>query len=396
MKRTTAGSFEWVYFLAVSLEFAAVLLRSLLVYSAMPGVLDRTLVLLAGWLILFISEPAISRRWNGYFPVYLVLQSALLVTLLFNPDPPDYFAILFAALSMRVMQHLHLRPGILCVALFTPVTAFPLVVSSGLLTGVAFSLIYTAANALFASFSLAARRADETRSQNQAMQTELLEANRRLKAYSDQAERLVVARERSHLARELHDSVTQTIFSMTLTTQSALILLEGNPARVKPQLDRITELANSALVEMQTLITELRPDRMIPAGLTDALRRNLAERHLHQGLSISLEVEGDRALASAEEFGLYRIAQEAINNIVKHSNASRACLHLHLEDPLWIEIEDNGLGFDPEQARQGSGVGLSGMRERAAEIGWTLRIFTSPGVGVRIRVQKGGSDGDER
>jgi len=79
-----------------------------------------------------------------------------------------------------------------------------------------------------------------------------------------------------------------------------------------------------------------------------------------------------------------------LNNIVKHSKASRACIRLHLAAPLRIEIEDNGQGFEVEPARQSGRVGLSSMNERAAEIGWDLQVITSPGAGTCIRVEKGG------
>jgi signal transduction histidine kinase len=219
-------------------------------------------------------------------------------------------------------------------------------------------------------------------------------ANRRLQEYAQQIERLTAARERNRLARELHDSVTQTVFSMTMTTQSALLLLDREPARVGAQLDRLSDLANSALAEMQTLVAELRPEVAGQAGLAAALRQHLGGRPLPEGLAVSLEVEGDRPLVPTEEQSLFRIAQEALNNVVKHAHASRVTLHLHLTERPWLEIGDDGQGFDPQQVDGQGGIGLSSMRERAAEIGWNLRVLTGPGAGTRIRVEKEASDAD--
>jgi signal transduction histidine kinase len=123
-------------------------------------------------------------------------------------------------------------------------------------------------------------------------------------------------------------------------------------------------------------------------GLAAALRRHLADRRLPESLMISLEVEGDQPLSSVEEQGLFRIAQEALNNIVKHALASKAHIRLHLVGPPWMDIEDQGQGFDLERARNSGRVGLVSMNERAAEIGWNLRIITTPGAGTRVRVEK--------
>jgi len=170
------------------------------------------------------------------------------------------------------------------------------------------------------------------------------------------------------------------------------LLLERDPSQVKAQLDRLNELAQSALAEMQVLISKLRPAQVVEGGLAGALRQHLAERHLPASLSVSLKAEGDQSLAPIEEQSLFRIAQEALNNIVKHAGASQAYIRLHLAEPLWMEIEDNGQGFDLRQAREGSHagrrVGLVSLAERAAEIGWELQITTSPGAGTRVRVEK--------
>jgi signal transduction histidine kinase len=152
-------------------------------------------------------------------------------------------------------------------------------------------------------------------------------------------------------------------------------------------LERLNLLARNALSEMQLLIAELKPEAA-PAGLAAALKNYLAGSHLPDNLSVTLEVEGDQRLDAAEEQGLFHIVQEALNNIVKHSQAATAQIRLHLADPFWIEVEDQGRGFDLDQGRNSGRVGLSSMRERAAEIGWELHIETSPGSGTKIRVEK--------
>jgi len=387
MKRSRDGSHQWVFYLTAGFLFGAATLRSLLYYRD-TAVIGQVLALLMAWLLLFVSEATISRRRPGYFPIYLMLQSGLALALLFMPDASDFFAVLFWILSMQIMQRISSRPGAVWIGLFTPLMTLPLVKTYGVAKGTAFALIYTAANAILASFAWATRRAQAASAQNQALAQELRAANRQLQDYAAQHEQLAVARERHRLARELHDSVTQTIFSMTLTTQSAALLLERNPGRVGAQLDRLSELAHNALSEMRALISELRPETIAEGGLIAALRRHLADCHMPENLAVSLEVEGDQSFAPAEEQGLFRIAQEALNNIVKHAQASQAHIRLHLAEPFWMEIEDQGQGFDLREARSSDRVGLASMAERAAEIGWRLQIITSPGAGTRVRVEK--------
>jgi len=392
MKRS-ADSSQWVFYLTVAFLFGTVFLRSLLLYQDSP-VLGQVLGLLSAWLVLFIGEMAASRIWLRVFPIYLVFQTMLASVFLWKTDIPeyDYLAILFAILSMQVMQRLPLRSGAIWLGSFTLLMAPPMVTRDGLFEGVALTLVYTAVNVFLGSYALVTQRAQAARAHTQALAQEVQETNRQLQAYATRLEQSTVARERHHLARELHDSVTQTIFSMTLTIQSALLLLDRDPGQVGGQLDRLNDLAQSAFSEMRTLISELRPEKVAEGGLAATLRRHLAERRLPESLAVSLEVEGDQPLEQAEEQGLFRIAQEALNNIVKHAQASQAQIRLHLAEPFWMEVEDQGRGFDLQQARSssrvGDRVGLISMGERAAEIGWDLQVISSPGAGTRIRVEK--------
>jgi signal transduction histidine kinase len=122
--------------------------------------------------------------------------------------------------------------------------------------------------------------------------------------------------------------------------------------------------------------------------LVAALERNLAERHLPETLAMTVEVEGEGQLLPAEERGLYAIAREAVNNIVKHARASNACIRLHLAEPFWMEVSDDGRGFETATARRSGGVGLAGMGEHASEIGWDLALRSAPGEGTCLRVAR--------
>jgi len=299
----------------------------------------------------------------------------------------DFFASLFVILSMQVMLYLGSKIWVTWIGLCALVTTL-LLVETYEKQIFALVLLYTAGNVFYGFYAQATRRAQVTHVENLALAMELQEANQKLQSYSTQMEQLVVARERNRLARDLHDSVTQTVFSMTLTTQSASLLLERDPERVEAQLDRLNQLARNALSEMQLLISELKPEEAGREGLAVILRNYLASSYFSGHLSVSLEVQGEPPLRPEEEQGLFHIVQEALNNVVKHAQASEARVRLHLTEPMWIEIEDQGRGFDLQQAQNSGRIGLQSMQERAAEIGWSLQITTSPGAGTRIRVER--------
>lgn len=377
-------SSQWIFYLAASFYFVAVLLRAILVYQDAPE-LGRILGLLLLWLVLAISQPAISRRWPRYFPIYLTLQTLPVFLLLSLSDFSDFFATLLIILSMQTMLQLRPRIGGAWIALCAVVMTLLLSINYGA-EAIALSLIFTAGNVLLGSYALATRRAQAARNQNQILVREVQEANRQLETYVAQLEGMAAARERNRLARELHDSVTQTVFSITLTAQSAALLLERDPVKAGEQLEHLNSLAQSALAEIQTLISELRPEKT--PGLVTSLRRYFADSRFHEKLSITLNTEGHQTLGPAEEQGLFRIVQEALNNSMKHAQVDQAQVRLHLQEPFWMEIEDQGRGFDLRQQQGSGGIGLASMCERAAEIGWELHILTLPGAGTCIRVEK--------
>jgi len=383
----------WVFFLTVALLFASVTVRALLDTLDTP-LLRPTLALLLAWLLLLLGGAALARRHPRWFVVCLSTQALLVVGLMLLTGGGDYFAALLMILAMQIVRQFGARLGARWIALFALLLLWPLTRTYGLWQGLAYTLIYSAGSALFASYALAIQAAQAAHAANRDLLTRLEDANRQLQRYAAQQERAAVTRQRAALARDLHDSVTQTIFSMTLTAQSALLLLERQPERVSSQLDRLHDLAQSALAAMRTLVSELRPPPLA-AGLAAALRQHAAQRQLTDNLTVELEVMGEPGahLSPAEEQGLLRIAQEALNNVVKHAGVAQACIRLHLVEPLWMEITDRGQGFAAEQTGPGRGLGLVGMRERAAEIGWRLTVDSAPGGGARIRVEKAETGG---
>ncbi len=204
----------------------------------------------------------------------------------------------------------------------------------------------------------------------------------------DQSRRLAALEERNYLARELHDSVTQLLFSITLTAEAGRMLLRQDELEVNAQLDRLQALAHQAMNEMRALIHQLRSRPESERGLVGHLRDLVTEREKRDGLHVSLQVTGEQRLPSRYELALFRIIQEALNNVIKHAHTGHATVHLSFgEQSLQLCVEDLGVGFDPSQlVRDLPTLGLTSMRERAELLGATLTIESRPGAGTRIRV----------
>jgi len=388
-KQPSKWIYQSVYYLASFLIYTAVLLRSILFYQGTSN-LSVIIGLLLCFLILFLVENAFSKQAGGWFSVYLGVQSLLVFLMIIksNHEDYDYISLLYAILGMQVMQGLNSKVGAVWIGVFFILFGYPIIRFEGVREGVIRVLLFGSVIIFLSAYSWATSRAQEAYTQNESLMHQLQAANLELESHSNTLKQLGVAHERQRLRRELHDSVTQTIFSMTLTSQSALLLIERDPSRVGAQLERLNQLAQSALTEMHILISELRPEQQTGSGLLAEIRQDLERRHIPEGLSVSLDVEGDQGLSEKEDQGLFRITQEALNNVVKHAHATNSCIHLHRGEPFWIEIEDNGHGFNLEQA-QGSGrLGLASMRERADEINWNLTIQSSPEAGTHIRVEK--------
>ena len=364
---------------------AAAVLRAAIIFRNDP-LLERILFILAAWLVLFIGDTLFSNRVSWLWVDALVIDMGLICVLLIITGQ-DFFAFLFSVLGMRAMQKVSPRVMAGLIALFAVLTFFSLVASIGALRSLAQALSYSAVAAFLATYIWSTRKAGDIQRQQQALVDELQQANQQLEYHARQQEQLAAGRERQRLARELHDSVTQTIFSMTLTTQSALLLLEHNRKQLPAQLDRLDQLSQSAMAEMQSLISQLAP---LAAGgdLVTLLRQHLNDRRRTDDLAVSLQVEGNQSLSPAEQTSLFRIAQEALNNVVKHAGIKQAFIRLHLEYPMWMEVKDDGCGFETRQDPGREHMGMRGMRERASEIGWSLRVNSSPRSGTCIRVEK--------
>jgi len=220
----------------------------------------------------------------------------------------------------------------------------------------------------------------------------------------EQSEQAAVAAERSRLARDLHDAVTQTLFSASLIAEVLPRIWERHPDEGRRRLGELRELTRGALAEMRTLLLELRPSALVDTALSDLLRQ-LAESITGRArVPVSVEVEGECALPPEVKVALYRIAQEALNNVAKHAGAGQAAVSLHYIPPacggdrggaVELRVSDDGRGFDPQSVPPES-LGLGIMRERAEAIGAALNVDSEVGHGTQVVVVWKGTGGEEQ
>lgn len=207
-----------------------------------------------------------------------------------------------------------------------------------------------------------------------------------------QAERLIVVQERNRLARELHDSVTQSMYSVTLFAEAGRrIALAGKNQEAAEYFSQIGKAGQQSLKEMRLLIHRLRPSILSKEGLARALQQRLNSVEGRAGVKGQLIVEGEAKLSPLLQDALYQIAQEALNNALKHALATEVIVRLTLlnSEQVILQVEDNGRGFDLESAAESDGMGLTSMRERAESFGGTVRIQSVPGQGTLVEASLG-------
>ncbi len=202
----------------------------------------------------------------------------------------------------------------------------------------------------------------------------------------EQTREYAVIEERNRLARDLHDSVTQSLFSVTLLSQAALSLWERDPTKARDRLERASELARGALAEMRALIFELRPMALQEEGFVSALKKHVAALRSRESLDVSLNVEGpERRVSPDVEEAAFRIVQESLNNVIKHARATRVTVTASFEDTaLRIWTEDDGVGFNPAGRPKLRTMGMTSMRERAEAVGGRIHVDSAPGRGTRV------------
>jgi signal transduction histidine kinase len=203
----------------------------------------------------------------------------------------------------------------------------------------------------------------------------------------DQAGDVAVLEERQRLARDMHDAVSQTLFTANVIAEALPLQWERDPMKGKEGLTKIKQLIQGALAEMRTLLVELRPDAISKSDLGDLINQIALGAMSYIEITPSVHISGRFPLPDDVQLALFRITQEIFNNISKHARANHVIVDFkNIGDEVTLRVEDDGRGFDPDEIKTGR-LGISIMRERATSIGASLTINSQPGDGTIVQVQ---------
>jgi signal transduction histidine kinase len=210
---------------------------------------------------------------------------------------------------------------------------------------------------------------------------------------------IAIEQERHRLARDLHDSVTQSLYSIALAAQTSLRLLDQvhTDRKIREALEHIQATSRTVLAEMREQLYDLYPTPLGETGLVKALAHHCEFLRRHHSLQIELTAGPEPALSALRREALYYIAREALWNTVKHASATRVGVSLIVgAEHIVLSVADDGVGFEPSGLTQGETMGLRNMEERAEQLGGTLKIISSLGQGTRVTVRVPSSPAEDQ
>jgi signal transduction histidine kinase len=204
-----------------------------------------------------------------------------------------------------------------------------------------------------------------------------------------QIQELATLDERNRIARELHDSVTQSLYSINLQSDATIMALSsGRMEDAEKRLQMLKDIAKESMTEMRLLIYELHPSILEEAGLVAALRQRLETVESRSGIEVDLQVEGEQRMPMAIEKELYQISLEGLNNVLKYAKAKEVLVLVSFEhDRCRLTIQDDGVGFDLERTGRYGGYGLANIKDRLEQIGGELTIISEPGKGTTLNIE---------
>lgn len=324
--------------------------------------------------------PRVARSAAGRVATVSTQTAAVAGLVLLGSEDYASFVFLFFVISVHVPLVFGDRASVVWIGLFWLISSAASIVAD--VDNAWFAVVFNlGVFPLCGLFGYTLRRMAQARSDGE-------EALARLHEAQDQLQRLAVTQERNRLSRDLHDSVKQRVFAMSMQLGTAQVLLDREPERAREAIDHAERLARQAGSELNLVIQELRPVDLEDRGLPDALRGYARDWSDQSGIPAEVTTSGDLPEAPEIEYALLRIAQEAMANVARHSGASTVRLELRTEDrAVFLSIVDDGIGFDPD--RPGHGVGLASMRERAEALGGELTLDSAPGRGASITARMG-------
>ena len=298
----------------------------------------------------------------------------LMLVLLLGSSSTDAFNFLFLLLTIHTAVVLPGKPAAIWTIIYYALISSIVLLTRGL-DGVYAVLFYLIAYAVCGFFGHTLQQAEVARDRNQKLLDELQAAQRKL-------QELAVVEERNRLARDLHDSVKQQVFAISMQLSAA----RTSMAETDKAYQSVTEaerLAQQAGAELTTLIRELRPPGLEKKSLQDAIREHIGEWSRQNRIEAEINLDENVSVDLQAEQALFRVLQEALANVARHSQANKIAVTLKSENGLvTLGIEDNGTGFDVEKIVKG--VGLDSMQERLTEMNGNLEISSQESKGTRV------------
>ncbi len=234
-------------------------------------------------------------------------------------------------------------------------------------------------------FTQSAVSEERARAEVERLVGELTTANQQLRAYAVQVEELAIAKERNRLAREIHDGLGHYLTTIHMQIQASQATMNRDPQKAAAALDKALEMTHQALADVRRSVAALRSPAMLDLTLSDMLAE-LVKNIESGGMKAELEIKGEpRTLSPQARLTLYRSAQEALNNSLKHSQATQlsVLLDFQTKDKVILRIKDNGVGTD----QLDGGFGLIGMKERVHMLDGEIQIQTAKGQGFRVEIR---------
>lgn len=315
----------------------------------------------------------IPTTWSG--PAYFAIQLVLLGVINFLAGGQMWLIML--PLASQAVERLPYPWSFIVAIAVWLIQVTPYVIYNGWENFSAFSMPLLAAVVFVAVFT-------QITVNEQQARKKLAAANQKLREYAAQAEEMATVQERNRLAREIHDGLGHYLTAINIQIKAAQAFIEQNPPQAKEALENAQNLAQEALADVRRSISELRTDPSTSSPLAERLK-NLLEETQAAGIQARLAIEGEPgALSPQVDFTLYRVTQEGLTNVRKHSNATQVEVRLaYLERNVRLALCDNGIG-----AQQASGgFGLTGLQERVQLLGGTFKLETAPGQGFRLEIE---------
>jgi signal transduction histidine kinase len=375
MLNKTGNRIRIPYFLDVATYVGAAAM-SLLGISGLPSLRSKLialgLCLIFGLLYRFLFRTG---RYAGHPNIYFGAQGFVLALLfLLGSNSSDAFNFLFLLLSIHVALVLTGKTAAIWITLYFGIVSTVILITRGT-DGIYAVLFYSVTYIVCGFFGSVLRQAELARDHNQRLVDELQATQRKL-------QELAVVEERNRLARDLHDSVKQQVFAILMQLGAARALLNEGDQAYGPMTEA-ERLARQAGAELTTLIRELRPPGLESKSLAAALQEYITEWSRQNGIAAALKVDGDSSIPLPGDETLFRVAQEALANVARHSKAGNVTVTLaNQREETMLIVEDDGAGFDMGHVEKG--VGLDSMRERLEAIGGQLNITSQKSGGTRI------------